>query len=91
MYHMSSSCFINGRNVAHFFDTDLPNILQIMKTDIQSNNKSICELNEYMKQQILSNLGRKNPERQSPKISVTYGVDKPDTLLNSSIEQDPEQ
>ncbi|KAH3846223.1 hypothetical protein DPMN_088522 [Dreissena polymorpha] len=41
-----------------------------------------------MKQQILSYLGRKNPERPSPKKSVTYEVDKPDTLLNSSIEQD---
>ncbi|KAH3850756.1 hypothetical protein DPMN_093229 [Dreissena polymorpha] len=88
MYHTTSSCLINSRNVAHFFDTDLPNILQIMKTDIQSNNKSISALNVYMKQQILSYLERKNPERPSPKMSVTYGVDEPDTLLNSSIAQD---
>ncbi|KAH3891296.1 hypothetical protein DPMN_015389 [Dreissena polymorpha] len=83
MYHTTSSCLINGRNVAHFFDTDLPKILQIMKTDIQSNNKSIGELNEYMKQQILSYLERRNPERPTPKMSVTYGVDESDTLLNS--------
>ncbi|KAH3693694.1 hypothetical protein DPMN_081134 [Dreissena polymorpha] len=87
MYHTTSSCLVNGRNVVHFFNTDLSNILQIMKTEIQSNNKAICELNEYMKQQILSYLGRKHPERPSPKMSVTYGVDKPDTLLNNSIEQ----
>ncbi|KAH3850849.1 hypothetical protein DPMN_093324 [Dreissena polymorpha] len=43
MYHTTSSCLIIGRNVAHVFDTDLPNILQIMKTDIQSNNTSISE------------------------------------------------
>ncbi|KAH3734236.1 hypothetical protein DPMN_040675 [Dreissena polymorpha] len=85
LYHTTSSCLINGRNVAHFFYTDLPNILQIMKTDIQSNNKSI---NEYMKQQILSYLERKNPQRQSPKMSITYGVDESDTLLDSSCEQD---
>ena len=88
MYHTTSSCLINGRNVSHFFDTDLPNILQIMNTDIQSHNKSISELNEYMKQQILSYLKRKNPKRPSPKMSVTYGVDEPDTLLDSIIEQD---
>ncbi|KAH3778927.1 hypothetical protein DPMN_180404 [Dreissena polymorpha] len=88
MYHSTSSCLINGRNVAHFFDIDLPNILQIMKTDIQSNNKSISELNVYMKQQILSYLERKNPERPSPKMSVTYEVDEPDTLLDSSFAQD---
>ncbi|KAH3747434.1 hypothetical protein DPMN_181861 [Dreissena polymorpha] len=88
MYHTTSSCLINGRNVAHFFDTDLPKILQIIKTDIQSNNKSIGELNEYMKQQILSYLERRNPERSTPKMSVTYGVDESDTLLYSICEQD---
>ncbi|KAH3709182.1 hypothetical protein DPMN_068644 [Dreissena polymorpha] len=81
MYHTTSSCLINGRNVAHFFDIDLPNILQIMKTDNQTNNKSISEINECMKQQILSYLERKNPERPSPKISVAHRVDEPHTLL----------
>ncbi|KAH3737849.1 hypothetical protein DPMN_044446 [Dreissena polymorpha] len=80
MYHTTSSCLINGRNVAHFFDTDLPKILQIMKTDIQSNNKSIGELNEYMKQQILSYLKRRNLERPTPKMSVMYGVDTSDSI-----------
>ncbi|KAH3702848.1 hypothetical protein DPMN_077874 [Dreissena polymorpha] len=88
MYHTTSSCLINGRNVAHFFDIDLPNILQIMETDIQTNIYSISEINEYMKQQILSYLERKNPERPSPKMSVTHGVDEPHTLLDSNIKHD---
>ncbi|KAH3700411.1 hypothetical protein DPMN_075387 [Dreissena polymorpha] len=89
MYHTTSSCLINGRNVAHFFDIDLPNILKIMETDIQTNNYSISEINGYMKQQILSYLERKsNPERPSTKMSVTHGVDEPHTLLDSNIKQD---
>jgi len=54
MYNTTSSCLINGKNPQHFFNTDLPNILELMESTLVLNDETLSGINQKMKQQIQS-------------------------------------
>ena len=49
MYHTKSSCLVNGKRANIFIDTDLPEILKIVETNLVSSGVSVSEVNDSIK------------------------------------------
>jgi len=67
MYYSRSSCLVNGKHVEQYLDTDLPSIVNSAQVSLHSNNVSTGEMNEYIKNQILSSI--EESDKKGPIIS----------------------
>jgi hypothetical protein len=46
MYFTKSSCLVNGKQAAQFINTDLPNILTLIESELKENGMSFHSVNE---------------------------------------------
>jgi lysophospholipase L1-like esterase len=66
MYHTTSSCLINGKQVKNFLDNDLPEIFNRMGNVLRSRGLSFEEVNDELSQILKTAKQSVNEQTQSP-------------------------
>ena len=91
MYNTTSSCLINGKKPGHFFNTDIPQILDIVDSELVLNCTTVSGVYDALKQQILNYIEKKSSENLSShmfeksSIMITKKDENAHGILNIQI------
>ena len=83
MYHTTSNCLVNGNNSNYFTQKDLPEILKIIETKVETNETTVSRINDSFKKF----LQRSDSERNSDDQSTRFCEDSELQSLQSTVEK----
>ena len=83
MYHTTSNCLVNGNNSNYFTQKDLPEILKIIETKVETNETTVSRINDSFKKF----LQRSDSERNSDDQRTRFCEDSELKSLQSTVEK----
>ena len=83
MYHTTSSCLVNGNNSNYFTQKDLPEILKIIETKVETNETTLSKINDSFRKF----LQRRDSECNSDGQRTRFCEDSELKSLQSTVEK----